>query len=181
MNIANKLTLLRILLVPFFVVFVLSEAKGLKLFGSLIFVVAALTDMLDGHLARSRNLVTTFGKFLDPLADKILTSAAMILLVELGVIKGWLVIIVIFREFAITGLRVVAASEQITIAAGTLGKIKTIFQLVSLTIILFALPLSLTWMLSLGKILFYISVIFTVLSGIEYIGKNIKVFDLSNI
>ena len=105
----------------------------------------------------------------------------MILLVELGVIRGWLVIIVIFREFAITGLRVVAASEQITIAAGTLGKIKTIFQLVSLTIILFALPLSIAWMLNLGKILFYISVFFTVLSGIEYIAKNIKVFDLSNI
>lgn len=181
MNIANKLTLLRILLVPFFVIFVSSEILGLKIFGAVIFVLAALTDMLDGHLARSRNLVTTFGKFLDPLADKILVSAAMILLVELGVIKGWLVIIVIFREFAITGLRVIAASQQITIAAGTLGKIKTIFQLVSLAIILFALPMTTTWLLKTGKFLFYISVIFTILSGLEYIGKNKKVFDLENI
>ncbi len=180
MNIANKLTVLRILLVPVFVVLMLTKKPSLQVFAAVIFVLAALTDMLDGHLARSRNLVTTFGKFLDPLADKILASSAMILLVELGVLSSWMVILVIFREFAITGFRILAASQGITIAAGKSGKLKTIFQLVSLTLLLFSFPYTMEMGMSIGQFLFFVSILLTVISGVEYLAKNSQVLDLEN-
>lgn len=177
MNIANKLTIFRILLVPVFLVLMVLDFPNHQLYAGVVFTIAALTDMLDGHLARSRQLITTFGKFMDPLADKILTCAAFIALVELNVLPAWAVVIIIAREFIITGFRTLAASQDITIAASVWGKIKTIFQLVSLVCLLFSPPLP----MQIGLVLFYIAVVFTIISGIDYIYKNIHVLDLENI
>lgn len=177
MNIANKLTLFRIILVPFFVAFTMSNLEYGKLIGGIIFIIAASTDFLDGYLARSRNLITTFGKFADPLADKILTMSAFILLVEMGVIPSWGVIIIIAREFIVTGFRVIAASNQVTIAASPYGKLKTIFQLISIIWLLFSRILP----LNIGIFLYYIAVILTIISGIDYLYKNIEVMDLNDI
>lgn len=177
MNIANKLTLFRILLVPVFLIFMYIDNPNHQLYAAIIFTIAALTDMLDGHLARSRNLITTFGKFMDPLADKILTCAAFIALVEMNILPAWAVVIIIAREFMITGFRTLAASRDITIAASIWGKIKTIFQLVSLVCLLFSPMIP----EKIGIILFYIAVVFTIISGIDYIYKNIEVLDLENI
>ena len=132
MNIANKLTLFRVILVPVFMVFLLGGFKNGQYIATVIFIVASLTDMLDGHLARSRNLVTNFGKFMDPLADKILVSSALISFIELGKVPAWVVVVIIAREFIISGLRVLAASDGITIAASKLGKTKTITQLIAI-------------------------------------------------
>lgn len=177
MNIANKLTIMRLLLVPVFVILFLMKTPGARLAASLVFCVAAFTDFLDGHLARKYHLVTTFGKFLDPLADKVLTISAFIMLVEEGVIPAWGVIIIVARELAITGFRILAASDNITIAASPFGKIKTITQLLSLIALLFAPSVP----QSVGIILFYIAVVLTVLSGIDYLIKNKGVLDLDNI
>lgn len=177
MNIANKLTIFRILMVPVFLILMGLEGQTYHSLGGLIFVIASLTDMLDGYLARSRNLVTTFGKFMDPLADKILTSAAFIVLVEKNIIPAWAVVIIIAREFIITGFRTLAASQDITIAASPLGKLKTIFQLTALILLLFPA----IFPLGLGLVVFYIAVILTVLSGVDYLLKNRQVLDLENL
>lgn len=177
MNIANKLTILRILLVPVFVLFMYLDFKYSQLIAALIFIFASLTDFLDGYFARQNNLVTTFGKFADPLADKILVSAALICLVELNIIPAWATIIIIAREFTITGFRIIAASGNITIAASPYGKIKTITQLISLSVLL----LGVEKLQSFGLVLFYISVVFTILSGFDYLIKNKSVLDLNNI
>lgn len=177
MNIANKLTIMRLILVPVFVVLFLMKTPGARLAASFVFCVAAFTDFLDGHLARKHHLVTTFGKFLDPLADKVLTISAFIMLVEEGVIPAWGVIIIVARELAITGFRILAASDNITIAASPFGKIKTITQLLSLIALLFAPPVP----QSVGIVLFYIAVVLTVLSGADYLIKNKGVLDLENI
>lgn len=177
LNIANKLTVFRILLVPFFVFFLMQESSSMQLLGAIIFTVAATTDFLDGYLARSRNLVTTFGKFADPLADKILTMSAFVLLVEQGILPAWGVIVIISREFIVTGFRILAASNDITIAASPYGKAKTIAQLIALIWILFQniLPLS------IGIVIFYISLALTVISGIDYLYKNREIMDLNNL
>lgn len=177
MNIANKLTFLRILLVPVFVIVMYMNFFEARLVATAIFAVAAFTDFLDGHLARKHNLVTNFGKFADPLADKILVCAAMILLVEIGDIPAWGVIIIISRELAVTGFRIIAASESITIAASKLGKFKTISQLVSLIILL----TDITYLYKLGLYIFYFAIFATIVSGVDYFYKNKKVLDLDNI
>ena len=177
MNIANKLTIMRLLLVPVFVILFLMKTPGTGLAASFVFCVAAFTDFLDGHLARKYHLVTTFGKFLDPLADKMLTISAPIMLVEEGVIPAWGVIIIVTRELAITGFRILAASDNITIAASPFGKIKTITQLLSLIALLFVPPVP----QMIGIVLFYIAVVLTVLSGVDYLVKNKSVLDLENI
>ena len=177
MNIANKLTIMRLLLVPVFVILFLMKTPGTGLAASFVFCVAAFTDFLDGHLARKYHLVTTFGKFLDPLADKVLTISAFIMLVEEGVIPAWGVIIIVTRELAITGFRILAASDNITIAASPFGKIKTITQLLSLIALLFVPPVP----QMIGIVLFYIAVVLTVLSGVDYLVKNKSVLDLENI
>ena len=125
MNLANKITMIRVFLVPLFILMFYLDINNNQLYAALIFILASMTDALDGYIARSRNLITNFGKFIDPLADKILTSAALILLVESGKIPAWVVIIIIAREFTITGFRILAAADGITIAASSLGKIKT--------------------------------------------------------
>ncbi|MBE6081697.1 MAG: CDP-diacylglycerol--glycerol-3-phosphate 3-phosphatidyltransferase [Tissierellaceae bacterium] len=175
MNLPNKLTIFRICLVPFFVFFLFSNLKYGQYIAVSIFILASLTDTLDGHIARSRNLITTFGKFMDPLADKILVSAAFISLVELGKVPSWIVIIVISRELAITGFRTVAVSEGVTIAADKWGKMKTVTQLIAIiALLLNNYPFSLI-NFPFDKIMLYISVVFTIISGVNYIYVNRKV------
>ncbi|NLY47128.1 MAG: CDP-diacylglycerol--glycerol-3-phosphate 3-phosphatidyltransferase [Tissierella sp.] len=179
MNIANKITLFRVFLVPIFMIVLYSDINNSQLIAGVIFIFASLTDTLDGYLARSRNLVTNFGKFVDPLADKVLVSAALISLVDLGKIPGWIVVVIIAREFTITGFRILAASDGITIAASSLGKFKTITQLLAIILILFNnFPFG---NIPVDMIMLYLALIFTVLSGVDYIYKNIQVLNMKDI
>ncbi len=172
MNLANKLTIVRILLVPVFMIFLLSEIPyGISISAG-IFAIAAVTDALDGHIARRRNEVTNFGKFMDPLADKLLVSAALISLVQLGKLSAWIVFIIIAREFTISILRAVAASEGIVIAASSWGKAKTITQIFAIiTILLNNFPFRYI-NIPFDTIMIWLAVIFTVISGIDYIIIN---------
>ncbi len=181
MNIANKITLFRVFLVPIFMIVLYLDFSNSQMIAGLIFIFASLTDTLDGYLARSRNLVTDFGKFVDPLADKVLVSAALISLVDLGKVPGWIVVIIIAREFTITGFRVLAASNGITIAASPLGKFKTITQLLAIILILFDNFPFQGIGLPLDMIMLYLALIFTILSGIDYIYKNKNVLDMKDI
>ena len=176
MNIANKVTMIRLVLIPVFVVCFYIYGTSYNI-AAIVFLVASLTDALDGHLARSRNLVTNFGKFVDPLVDKVLTIAAFIVLVETKVIPAWAVIIIIARELIITGFRTLAADMGITIAASVWGKAKTISQMVTLVMLL----LNNQTLNKFGIYIFYLAVILTVISGWDYLIKNKKVLDLENI
>ncbi len=176
MNIANKVTTVRLFLIPVFVVLYYIYGRTYNI-AAIVFIIASLTDAIDGHLARSRNLITNFGKFVDPLVDKVLTMAAFIILVEDLVIPAWAVIIIIARELIITGFRTLAADQGITIAASPWGKAKTISQMVSLVMLLVDIP-SLN---NLGIYVFYIAVALTVISGVDYMVKNKAVLDLENI
>lgn len=181
MNLANKLTIVRIFLVPVFMVILLMDMPFRDYIATGVFIIAASTDMLDGHIARSRNQITKFGKFMDPLADKLLVSAALIMLIELGRIPAWVVVIIIAREFAITGLRILAASEGITIAASVWGKFKTISQMIAIVVLLLNnYPFSL-FNIPFDTIMIVLSVIFTIISGADYLIKNKKVFMIGEI
>lgn len=172
MNLANRITLIRVLLIPIFMIILFSDIPNSYYIAALIFAIASATDALDGYIARSRNQITTFGKFVDPLADKLLVSAALISLVGLGRIPAWIVVVIIGREFTITGFRTIAVSENITIAASSLGKIKTITQLIAIIFLLLKnYPFSLIGF-PFDMIMLYISLIFTIVSGIDYIYKN---------
>lgn len=188
MNLANKLTLIRMILVPVFLVFLnLSSIPYGVLIATIIFIIASITDKLDGYIARSRNEITNFGKFMDPLADKLLVTSAFISLVELKFIPAWAVIIIISREFAVSGLRTIAASDGTVIAASWWGKIKTVIQMIAIILLLlkasiiqFA-PLAniiegstiLVWIVnSLSIYMFWLCVIITLISGIDYFVKN---------
>ncbi|MSS77229.1 CDP-diacylglycerol--glycerol-3-phosphate 3-phosphatidyltransferase [Anaerococcus sp. WCA-380-WT-2B] len=175
MNIANKVTTVRMFMVPIFVVLYLIFGKMYNIV-AIIYAIAALTDALDGHLARSRNLVTTFGKFMDPLVDKILTMAGFILLTSSNIVPNWAVILIIARELIITGLRTLAASNNITIAASKGGKAKTLSQCISTVLLL----LNNNTLNSIGLVIFYLAVILTVYSGIDYLVKNKKVLNLDD-
>ena len=168
MNLANKLTILRIILIPVFLILISTKIKYGVYLATGVFVIAALTDSLDGYIARSRNQVTTLGKFMDPLADKLLITAALISLTELQKLPAWMVMIIIAREFIITGLRSVAASEGIVISASWWGKLKTTLQIIAIIAALIELPYY--------SILIWIAVIITLISGIDYIYKNRQVF-----
>lgn len=181
MNLANKITLFRVILVPVFMVVLYSDLQNSTYIAAIIFIFASLTDTLDGYIARSRNLVTNFGKFVDPLADKILVSAALISLVGLGKIPAWVVVTIIAREFTITGFRIIAASEGITIAASSLGKFKTITQLLAISLLLLNnFPFN-KINIPMDMIMLYISLFFTVVSGIDYIFKNKNTLKLDDI
>ena len=146
----------------------------------IIFCAASLTDAFDGHIARSRGLVTNFGKIMDPLADKILVYSALCLFIESGIIKAWMLILILAREFVVAGMRTVAASEGTVLAAGMSGKIKTFLQMVAVIVYLFALCLTNgkdTVMLA-GNVLFWASLVMTVYSGTEYVLKNRSVFSM---
>lgn len=172
MNLANKITLIRVLLIPVFMIVLFSNYPYSNYIAVLIFIIASATDGLDGYIARSRNQITTFGKFADPLADKLLVSTALISMVQLGKIPAWIVVIIISREFIITGFRTIAASEGLTIAASPLGKIKTITQLIAIIALLMDnFPFNLI-NFPFHMIMLYISLFFTVVSGIDYLYKN---------
>ncbi len=175
MNLPNKLTIFRVILIPFFVFFMLAPyfPEYGKYIAVTIFIVASLTDMLDGKIARKYNLVTNFGKFMDPLADKLLVCAAMICLVATGQLASWIVIIIISREFIISGFRLIAADNGIVIAASYWGKFKTVFQM--LMIIVLILDIQNSVFQILGVILTYVALILTVVSLIDYIIKNKQV------
>lgn len=192
MNIPNRITISRIFLIPIFIILLtvpfnfgtinLGEASVpiAHLIGAIIFIIAAATDWVDGYYARKYNLVTNFGKFLDPLADKLLVSAALILLIELGFAPAWVVIVIISREFAVTGLRLVAAGSGIVLAAGNMGKLKTVTQLVAIiALLLYNFPFSYI-NFPFGTIMLYIALFFTVLSGIDYFAKNWSVMKDTN-
>lgn len=181
MNLANKITVFRVCLVPIFMVVLNSDLEYNTYLAAIIFIFASLTDTLDGYIARSRNLVTNFGKFVDPLADKILVSAALISLVGLNKVPAWVVVIIIAREFTITGFRVIAASEGVTIAASPLGKIKTITQLVAISLLLLNnFPFN-KLNIPIDIIMLYISLFFTVLSGLDYLLRNKDTLKLDDI
>ena len=174
MNTANKLTMLRIVLIPVYLAVLYIGFPYSNIAAMAIFIIASLTDVADGYIARSRSQVTDFGKFIDPLADKILVVTAMIWFVEKGVMPGWVALIVIIREFMVTALRLVAVGSDRVIAAGLLGKIKTIVTMICLT----AMHLEMqTWMLYLG---FTAIAITTLLSGIEYFAKNMDVLKMGS-
>lgn len=184
MNLPNKITVSRILLIPVFVVVVMFNFDwgNITLFGAdmpvhhfvgaIIFIFASATDWVDGYYARKYNLVTNFGKFLDPLADKLLVSAALILLVELQLAPAWVVIVIISREFAVTGLRLILANEGEVVAANQLGKIKTWTQIVAISALLLHNTIFVLVGIPFDKILLYISLFFTVWSGWDYFYLN---------
>ena len=166
MNLPNRLTILRIFLIPFFVFFMLSDFS--KWIALIFFVVASLTDMLDGKIARKYNLVTDFGKFMDPLADKLLVCSALICLVELKRIPAWIVIAIISREFIISGFRLIAAEKQIVIAANFWGKIKTVCQMF-MVILMIA---NIRELMLITQIMMWLSLILTVVSLMTYMVQN---------
>ncbi len=182
MNLPNKLTLSRILATPVFLFFLVpgwfGQFLGLDQWGryaaAAIFVLASITDLLDGMIARKQNSVSELGKFLDPIADKLMVTTALVAMVMTDNLSVWAVVIIISREFIVTGIRVVAAGQGIVIAAGKLGKIKTIFQIIAIVAILihdFPVSLILPW-LPVGDICMAIAVVLTVVSGIDYVAKN---------
>ena len=170
MDFPNKLTILRMIMIVPFVVFMLVPIGGAagKWIALALFVIASLTDLLDGKIARKYNLVTTFGKFMDPLADKLLVCSAMICLVELGRIPAWIVIVIISREFIISGFRLVASDKGVVIAASWWGKFKTTFQMIM--IILMIADISALSIVT--QIVMWIALILTVVSLIDYLVKN---------
>ncbi|NLL30587.1 MAG: CDP-diacylglycerol--glycerol-3-phosphate 3-phosphatidyltransferase [Clostridiales bacterium] len=193
MNLANKLTMLRIILVPIFLVFIAVRDIPYGTFiATIIFIIASVTDQLDGYIARSRNQITTFGKFMDPLADKLLVTAALISLVELKTIPAWAAVVIIAREFAVSGLRTIAASEGKVIAASIWGKVKTVIQIIAILICLLRVNVeSSEYLYSLvmenqilknliiygSKYVLILAVIITIISGIDYFAKNKNVIN----
>lgn len=181
MNWPNRLTILRVILIPFFVAcLLLDNGDGTLRYLSLaIFIVASLTDALDGHIARKNNLVTNFGKFMDPLADKLLVCSAMICFIELGRMPAWVVLVIIAREFIISGFRLIASDNGIVIAASWWGKSKTIVQMVMIIVLLLDLGAVLTEGANvihiIEQVLIYLALALTVISLVDYVVKNRKV------
>lgn len=174
MNLPNKLTIARVIMIPLFLICLYLNIGCGKYIAVGIFILASLTDLLDGKIARKYNLVTNFGKFMDPLADKLLVCSALIALVDLNRIAAWIVIIIIAREFIISGFRLVASDNGVVIAASYWGKFKTAFQMI--TIIMLVLNLNVPFMNIINTVLINISLGLTVISLIDYIAKNYKVF-----
>ena len=177
MNLPNKLTIFRVILIPFFVVLLLFDITAYdKWIALAIFIIASLTDFLDGHIARKYNLVTNFGKFMDPLADKLLVCSAMICLVELARIPAWVVIIILAREFIISGFRLVASDNGVVIAASYWGKFKTVFQMLMICLMIADLePLTLV-----TQIIMWVALALTVVSLVDYLMKNKSVMKENN-
>ena len=173
MNLPNKLTILRVILIPFFVFFLISpffDGYG-NYIALAIFIIASLTDMADGKIARKYNLVTNFGKFMDPLADKLLVCSAMICLVDLKLIPVWVVLIIIAREFIISGFRLVASDNGIVIAASYWGKFKTTFQMIAVVLLIVGIPA----LSMVTTAVVWIALVLTVISLVDYIAKNVNV------
>ncbi len=169
MNLPNKLTMLRVIMIPFFVVFLLADITPYdKWIALAIFIVASLTDMADGKIARKYGLITNFGKFMDPLADKLLVCSAMIALIELGRIPAWIVIIIIAREFIISGFRLVASDNGVVIAASYWGKFKTVSQMVMVILMIADIP----QLQIVTTVIMYIALVLTIVSLVDYLVKN---------
>lgn len=175
MNLPNKLTIIRVIMIPFFVFFMLADLGGQgswqNYVSCAIFIVASMTDWLDGYLARKNNLVTNFGKFMDPLADKLLVCSALICLVGKGPLTAWMVIVIIAREFIISGFRLIASDNGVVIAASYWGKFKTVFQMIMIVMII--LDIAVLEYVTIAVT--YIAVALTVISLIDYLVKNRKV------
>ena len=174
MNLPNKLTIIRVCMIPFFVAALLFDHGNnytMRIVANVLFIAASLTDLFDGKIARKYNLVTNFGKFMDPLADKLLVCSALICLIELGQLPAWVVIIIISREFIISGFRLVAADNGVVIAASYWGKFKTTFQMAAVILMIFNIP-ALTLV---TNIVVVIAVALTIISLVDYVAKNIKI------
>lgn len=176
MNLPNKLTLFRVLLIPILVIVMMMDVPGKFLTACIIFIVASITDFLDGKIARKYNLVTDFGKFMDPLADKLLVISTLICMIENDLASGWMVIIIVSRELAVSILRAIAAADGTVIAAGKSGKWKTATQMISIVLLLFGRHLGNLAVLKVGNALLIISVLLTLYSGWEYLYGNRHVF-----
>lgn len=179
MNTPNKLTILRVIMIPFFVLFMLVPIGGdvHKWVALALFIIASLTDTLDGYLARRDNLITNFGKFMDPLADKLLVCAAMICLIEVGKLPSWIVIIIISREFIISGFRLIASDNGIVIAASWWGKAKTISQMVMIIVLIADLGGIFD---IIGTVFVVVATVLTVVSLVDYILKNKQVLSMQD-
>ena len=193
MNLANKLTVVRMIFVPIFLLCMSTDIIPYgTLIATIIFILASITDKLDGYIARSRNQVTNFGKFMDPLADKLLVTAALVTLTGINIIPAWISVIIIAREFAVSGLRSIAAAEGHVIAASNWGKIKTVFQMIAIILLLIVanvastpwiadIILSNTFLINfftyVPDIVLYIALIITIISGIDYFVKNKSVIN----
>lgn len=185
MNLPNKLTLARMVLTPFYLAAMVFDFRFHYVIALIIFSVASITDFLDGNIARKNNIVTTFGKLCDPVADKMLTTAALLCFMKLGLCDIWVVMIVLTREFLVTSFRLVASSQGVVIAAGILGKIKTVSQMVFSILIMLALCVSefvefdFAVLSLVSNILLWITAVLTVVSGVKYIIDGKKVIDFS--
>ena len=174
MNLPNKLTTLRVIMIPFFVFFLLwqnGENYTFRMIALALFIIASLTDLLDGKIASKYNLVTNFGKFMDPLADKLLVCSALICLIELNALPAWMVIIIISREFIISGFRLIASDNGVVIAASYWGKFKTTFQMVSVVLLILDIPA----LAFVTTICVWIALVLTIVSLVDYIYKNHKI------
>ena len=174
MNLPNKRTTLRVIMIPFFVFFFLwqnGENYTFRMIALALFIIASLTDLLDGKIARKYNLVTNFGKFMDPLADKLLVCSALICLIELNALPAWMVIIIISREFIISGFRLIASDNGVVIAASYWGKFKTTFQMVSVVLLILDIPA----LAFVTTICVWIALVLTIVSLVDYIYKNHKI------
>ena len=169
MNLPNKLTLLRVIMIPFFVLFLLVQITTFdKWIALAIFIAASLTDFLDGHIARKYNLITNFGKFMDPLADKLLVCSALVCFVEMGKLPAWMVIIIIAREFIISGFRLIASDNGVVIAASYGGKFKTTFQMIMICLLI----ADIAQVAVFTTVITWIALILTVVSLVDYLVKN---------
>ena len=171
MNLPNKLTIARVIMIPFFLVFLITDFfEAARYVALAIFIIASLTDMLDGKIARKYNLVTNFGKFMDPLADKLLVCSAMIAFTGMGIMPAWIVIIIIAREFIISGFRLIAAEKNVVIAAGMSGKIKTTVQMIMCCLLIARLPFN--FMRYVEQVFIYAALVLTVYSLIVNLVQN---------
>lgn len=179
MNLANKLTVLRMMLVPVFLICAMLNTVTGNIIALVIFIIASATDKLDGYIARSRNQITNFGKFMDPLADKLLVTCALIILVEKNIIPAWVVVVIIAREFVVSGLRTLAASQGVVIAASNWGKLKTVIQMVAIIMGLLFLVYSPAWLNTLTQISIYLAGVITIFSGVDYFVKGKDVININ--
>jgi len=184
MNLANKLTVLRIMLVPIFLICAILDTTTTNIIALSIFIIASATDKLDGYIARSRNQITNFGKFMDPLADKMLVAAALVYLVELGfvekgIVAAWVVVVIIAREFIVSGLRTLAASQGVVIAASNWGKLKTVIQMIAIIMGLLSLVYNPGWLNVTTQVTIYLAAVVTIGSGVDYFIKGKDIININ--
>lgn len=181
MNTANKITMIRVILVPIFMVLFWIDNTACHYAALGVFVLASITDAVDGHIARKYNQITTFGKFVDPLADKVLTTSAFLMLMHYDRMSVWALMAVLVREFMVSGVRLVAAGEGKVVAASMWGKLKTVTQMIAVIAAMLLLPYDIFLGVGAGlvsDILIWISVLFTIISGVDYLIKNRKLMEM---